>query len=195
MTDKRESLNGKEIIRCGWCGTQELYVEYHDKEWGKFISDENRLFEFLLLESAQAGLSWWTTLQRRENYREAFAEFDPKLIAKFDQDDVERLVVDSGIIRHRGKIEATINNAKRFLEVQSEFGSFESFILSFFPNGERIINHPKTIEEVPATSPLSDLISKEMRRRGFKFWGTTTCYAFLQATGFIDDHIVSCSFK
>lgn len=188
-------MGNREIIRCGWCGEEPLYVEYHDKEWGKLVEDDKVLFEFLVLESAQAGLSWWTVLQRREGYRRAFAGFDPEAVAEFGESDVERILEAGEVIRHRGKIEAAINNAKLFLEIQREFGSFYNYIVTFLPEGTPIVNSPERIEEVAATTPLSDRLSKEMKGRGFKFWGSTICYAFLQATGFVNDHIATCSFR
>lgn len=183
------------FYRCEWCGDDPLYIKYHDEEWGKEVTDEKKLFEFLVLESAQAGLSWITILKRREGYRKAFAGFDPEKVAKFTPEDVEKLLGDSGIIRHRRKIETTISNAALFINTQNEFGSFRNYILSFFPDHKPIVNHPKSLSDIPASTPLSDTISKDMRKRGFRFFGSTICYAFLQATGFIDDHIETCSFK
>jgi len=182
--------------RCPWCGDDPLYVDYHDNEWGRLKQhDERRLFEFLVLESAQAGLSWITILRKREAYREAFYDFDAARVAQMTESDVERLTHFNGIIRNRRKIEAAINNAKQFLKVEQEFGSVHSYLCSFLPNGKTITNHPKTLADVPATSPLSDAISKDMKRRGFKFFGTTMCYAFLQAAGYVDDHIDGCFCK
>ena len=153
------------------------------------------MFEFLILESAQAGLSWITILRKRENYSNAFARFNAKKVAAFDDDDVERLMNDSGIVRNRLKIVAAINNARLFLEIQSRHGSFCDYLRSFLPNGEPIINHPITHADIPASTPLSDTISKEMKRMGFKFFGSTICYAHLQATGLVNDHLESCPFK
>jgi len=181
-----------EITRCSWCGADPLYMEYHDKEWGKTVHDDETLFEFLVLESAQAGLSWITILRRRENYRKAFADFDVHKVAAFTNEDVERLMQDSGIIRNRLKILATISNAQLFIQVQKEFGSFDKYLYSFMPDGKPIINYPAQI--VPST-PISDSISKDMKKRGFKFFGTTICYAYMQATGMVNDHIPTCSFK
>lgn len=178
--------------RCGWCGNDPLYIEYHDKEWGKEVGDDHTLFEFLVLESAQAGLSWITILKRREEYRKAFASFHVEEVAQFTAKDVERLLQNAGIIRNRRKIETTITNAQLFIEVQKEFGSFSSYLKSFLPDNKPIINHFKSLSEVPASTPLSDTISKDMKKRGFKFFGTTICYAFLQATGYVDDHLVDC---
>lgn len=182
--------------RCGWCGDDPLYVKYHDEEWGRPILDDDRkMFEFLVLESAQAGLSWITILRKRENYRKAFARFDAKKVAAFDDADVERLLADPGIVRNRLKIRAAITNARLFLDLRDEHGRFCDYLRSFLPNGEPVVNHPKRLEDIPASTPLSDAISKDMKRRGFKFFGTTICYAHLQATGLVDDHLESCPFK
>ena len=185
-------LKTPDLTRCTWCGTDELYVKYHDEEWGKEIHDDKTLFEFLVLESAQAGLSWITILRRREGYRKAFANFDVQKVAAFDDGDVERLMNDTGIIRNRLKILAAINNAKLFIGIQKEFGSFDRYLYSFMPGGKPIINPPEKV--VPST-PISDAISKDMKKRGFKFFGTTICYAHMQATGMVNDHIPGCSFK
>ena len=178
--------------RCIWPGTDELYLKYHDEEWGKEVHDDKKLFEFLILESAQAGLSWITILRRREGYRKAFADFDVKKVAAFTEEDVERLMQDTGIIRNRLKILASINNAQKFIEVQKEFGSFDKYLYSFMPDGKPIVNHTNII---PASTPISDAISKDMKKRGFKFFGTTICYAHMQATGMVNDHLSDCSFK
>ena len=182
----------QEIIRCRWCGTDTLYMKYHDEEWGKEVHDDKTLFEFLILESAQAGLSWITILRRRENYRKAFADFDVQKVAAFTAEDAERLMQDAGIIRNRLKIQAAITNAPLFIAVQQEFGSFDKYLYSFMPDGKAIINQPTTIV---ASTPISDAISKDMKKRGFKFFGTTICYALMQATGMVNDHIPECSFK
>lgn len=182
-------------IRCPWCGSDEDYIRYHDKEWGKPTTDENVLFEFLILEGAQAGLSWITILRRRENYRKAFANFNPKIVARFEEVDITRLLNDPGIIRNKLKIKSVIKNASLFLSIQEEFGSFSTYLLSFFPNQKPIINHPTSITEIPVTSTISDHISQDMKKRGFTFFGSTICYSFLQATGYINDHIDSCEFK
>jgi DNA-3-methyladenine glycosylase I len=150
------------------------------------------MFEFLVLESAQAGLSWITILRKRENYRKAFAGFNEKKVAAFTSKDVERLMLDAGIVRNRLKIEAAISNARHFLEIQKEIGSFCDYLRSFLPNGKPIINHWKTLSDIPASTPLSDAVSKDMKKRGFKFFGTTICYAHLQATGCVNDHLMSC---
>lgn len=180
------------ITRCDWCGTDALYVKYHDEEWGVEVFDDKTLFEFLVLESAQAGLSWITILRRRENYEKAFHNFDVKKIATMTEEDVERLMQDVGIIRNRLKIKSTITNAQHFIKIQQEFGSFASYLKSFFPNSKPIINSWKSISEIPVSTEISDNISKDMKKRGFKFFGTTICYAYLQAIGYVNDHIMSC---
>lgn len=187
----QDFING----RCGWAGTDELYVKYHDEEWGKLVTDDKTLFEFLVLESAQAGLSWITILKRRDGYKKAFHNFDVKKVAQMTQDDVERLMKFDGIIKNRLKINSTINNAKHFMTIQKEFGSFYNYARSFFPNQCPIVNQYKSLREIPATSPESDAMSKDMKKRGFKFFGSTICYAHLQATGFINDHLVGCAHK
>lgn len=181
--------------RCGWCGTDPLYVKYHDEEWGKEINDDHKMFEFLVLESSQAGLSWSTILKKRENYREAFADFDVEKVALFTNEDVERLMQNSGIIRNRLKITSTISNARCFIEVQKEFGSFCSYLKSFLPDGQIVMNHWTSLDQLPAATPLSDAISKDMKKRGFKFFGTTICYAHLQAVGYVNDHLEDCCCK
>jgi DNA-3-methyladenine glycosylase I len=181
--------------RCGWCGTDPLYVRYHDEEWGREVTDDHKMFEFLVLESSQAGLSWSTILKKRENYREVFADFDALKVSRFTSEDVERLMQNSGIIRNRLKITSTISNARCFLEVQKEFGSFCNYLKSFLPEGKIIVNHWKTLDQLPASTDLSDTISKDMKKRGFKFFGTTICYAHLQAVGYVNDHLDSCFCK
>ncbi len=182
----------EDITRCGWCGTDPLYVRYHDGEWGREVTDDDKMFEFLVLEGAQAGLSWITILRRREGYRKAFANFNARKVAKFTQADVERLMQDEGIIRNRLKVESAISNARLFLELQKEHGSFCAYLKSFLPNGKPVVNHWKMLSEIPASTPLSDAISKDMKKRGFKFFGTTICYAHLQAVGYVNDHLVGC---
>jgi DNA-3-methyladenine glycosylase I len=182
----------KNIIRCAWCGTDPLYVRYHDKEWGKPVYSDQILFEFLILESAQAGLSWITVLRKRENYRKAFANFDAQKVAEYTEQDVERLLMDQGIIRNRLKINSAINNARLFMEIQQEFGSFSNYIWGFLPDKKPIINTWKDHKNAPARTQLSDRISLELKKRGFKFFGTTICYAYMQATGMINDHIEGC---
>jgi DNA-3-methyladenine glycosylase I len=185
-------MQTQEIKRCAWAGTDPLYMKYHDEEWGKVTHDDKTLFEFMVLESAQAGLSWITILRRRENYRKAFADFDVEKVAAFNDKDVERLLNDAGIIRNRLKILAAISNAKLFIEVQKEFGSFDKYLYSFMPDGKPINNLSGAL---PASTPISDAISKDMKKRGFKFFGTTICYAHMQATGMVNDHLPDCSFK
>ena len=181
--------------RCQWCGDDPLYIRYHDEEWGKEIKDDYRLFEFLVLEGAQAGLSWITILKKRENYRHAFYNFDFRKVAKMTGEDVERLLQNEGIVRNRLKIQSAITNARLFPLVIEEFGSFYNYVKNFLPDGKRIINNFDDIKEIPATSAISDALSKDLKKRGFKFVGSTICYSFLQATGFIDDHINSCPSK
>ncbi|MEX0933106.1 MAG: DNA-3-methyladenine glycosylase I [Candidatus Pacearchaeota archaeon] len=176
--------------RCAW-GEHEFMQEYHDKEWGFPLHDDRKLFEMLILEGAQAGLSWSTILKRRKNYRKAFDKFNVKKISKYNSKDVKRLLSDEGIIRNRLKIESTILNAKRFLDIKKEFGSFNKYIWGFV-NGKPIKNKFKNIKEIPANTKDSDLMSKDLKSRGFKFVGTTICYAFMQATGMVNDHEVSC---
>lgn len=178
--------------RCGWCGTDELYVKYHDREWGKLVTDDKTLFEFLVLESAQAGLSWITILRKREGYRKAFCDFDAERVAQMTDEDVERLMRFDGIVRNRLKIKAAITNARLLLAIQKEFGSFYEYTLSFFPDRKPIVNTFRSLSEIPASSPESDAMSKDMKKRGFKFFGTTICYAHLQASGFINDHLEDC---
>ena len=182
----------KNIIRCAWCGTDPLYVRYHDKEWGKPVYSDQILFEFLILESAQAGLSWITVLRKRENYRKAFANFDAQKVAEYTEQDVERLLMDQGIIRNRLKINSAINNARLFMEIQQNIGSFSNYIWGFLPDKKPIINTWKDHKNAPARTELSDRISLELKKRGFKFFGTTICYAYMQATGMINDHIEGC---
>lgn len=176
---------------CDWCGDDPLYRRYHDVEWGVPCDDDGKLFEFLVLESAQAGLNWLTILRKREGYRAAFAGFDPHKVAKFDQNKVTQLLDNPAIVRNRKKIESAINNAQRFLEVQREYGSFARYMWSFFDD-RPVQNHWQSLAEVPAITALSDQISKDMKKRGFRFFGSTICYAHLQALGFVNDHIVSC---
>lgn len=177
--------------RCPWCGTDPLYVAYHDTEWGVPVYDDQILFEFLVLESFQAGLSWLTILRKRENFRKALDGFDYHKIARYSDTKLNQLMNDSGIIRNRLKIEATVTNARAFIQVQQEFGSFSKYIWGFV-GGEPIQNHWKTLQEVPVTTSLSDQISKDLKKRGFKFLGSTVVYAHMQATGMINDHLTSC---
>lgn len=177
--------------RCGWCGTDELYVKYHDEEWGVAVYDDRKLFEFLILETFQAGLSWITILRKRENFRKAFDDFDYKKIADYNDDKAAELMADAGIIRNALKIKAAISNAKAFIEIQNEFGSFSNYIWKF-TDGKPVVNKPKTLRDVPPTTPLSDQISKDLKKRGFKFVGSTVVYAHMQATGMVNDHVADC---
>lgn len=177
--------------RCPWCEDDDLYIKYHDKEWGSPVHDDRKHFEFLVLESFQAGLSWRTILRKRENFRKAFDGFDPKKVARYNKRKIENLMKNPGIIRNRRKIEASINNAKRFLEVQKEFGSFDKYIWKFMDFKPKI-NSWKRISQIPATTKLSDKISKDLKERGFKFVGSTIIYAHIQAIGLVNDHIMSC---
>ncbi|MFA5522887.1 MAG: DNA-3-methyladenine glycosylase I [Tissierellales bacterium] len=177
--------------RCPWCGEDELYVNYHDQEWGVPVRDDRKHFEFLVLESAQAGLSWITILRKRENYRKAYDGFDPVKVAAYNNEKIEELMNNPGIIRNRRKIEASINNANRFLEIQKEFGSFDNYIWAFVEN-KPINNHWNDLLEVPANTELSDKISRNLKKRGFRFLGNTIVYSYIQATGLVNDHITSC---
>lgn len=182
----------KQKCRCAWVEKgNELYESYHDKEWGVPVHDDRIHFEFLTLEGAQAGLSWLTILKRREGYRKAFANFDPKVVAKYTDKNIEELMQNSGIIRNRLKITSTIINAQCFLKVQEEFGSFDNYIWSFV-NYQPIKNHRKSIKEIPPESPESKALSKDLKKRGFKFVGATIMYAHMQATGLINDHTIDC---
>ncbi len=177
--------------RCPWAGEEPLYIEYHDREWGVPVHDDRTLFEFLILESAQAGLSWITILRKRENYRQAFADFDPVRIAAFNDEQLAALMKDPGIIRNRRKIETTATNARAFLAVQREFGSFDSYIWGFV-DGQPKVNHWTSLGEVPAVTPESTAMSRDLQRRGFRFVGPTICYAYMQAVGMVNDHLVDC---
>ncbi|MDT0556409.1 DNA-3-methyladenine glycosylase I [Patiriisocius hiemis] len=177
--------------RCPWCGEDPLYIAYHDKEWGVPVKDDATLFEFLMLETFQAGLSWITVLKKRENFRKAFDGFDYKKIAKYSQSKIDSLLEDAGIIRNKLKVKATVTNAQAFIKVQEEFGSFSDYIWSFV-DGAPIKNNLKTMAEAPANTPLSDAISKDLKKRGFKFVGSTVVYAHMQATGMVNDHLVDC---
>ncbi len=177
--------------RCPWCGTDELYCQYHDEEWGVPIRDDQKLFEFLSLESAQAGLSWITILRKRENYRRAYKEFDVNKVARFNQASVERLLKNPGIVRNRAKIEASIHNARLFLDIQAQHGSFAKFIWAY-TEGRPLQNQRQSIKQIPATTRLSDQIARDIKRRGFRFLGSTTLYAFMQAMGMVNDHITRC---
>jgi len=176
--------------RCPWAKT-ELYVQYHDTEWGVPIHDDRLLFEFLILEGAQAGLSWETILKKRENYRRAFDNFDPALVARYGQKERKRLLADAGIVRNRLKIEAAVRNAKALLAVQDEIGAFDEYIWSFVGNVPKQ-NAWRSMKDVPAKTPESDAMSKDLKRRGFTFVGSTICYAFMQAVGMVNDHLLDC---
>jgi DNA-3-methyladenine glycosylase I len=178
-------------IRCGWCGNDPLYQTYHDEEWGRPVYDDDTLFEFLLLETFQAGLSWITILRRRESFAKAFDNFDYKKIAAYTQEDIDRLMADPGIIRNRLKVLAAITNAQNFIKVQEEFGSFSKYFWGF-TDGKPIDNKVTSMGQIPATTPLSDKISKDLKKRGFKFVGSTIIYAHMQATGMVNDHVASC---
>lgn len=176
---------------CEWPSNDPLMIRYHDEEWGVPLHDDQKLFEFMVLDAFQAGLSWKTVLAKRENFRRAFDDFDPEKIAVYDEAKYESLLLDAGIIRNRAKIRATISNAAAFLAVQNEFGTFDRYIWSFV-GYEPLINHWKSLSELPAKTALSDAMSKDLSRRGFKFVGSTICYAFMQAAGMVNDHVVDC---
>jgi DNA-3-methyladenine glycosylase I len=180
----------RELIRCSWA-KGERYIQYHDEEWGVPVHDDRRLFEFLILEGAQAGLSWSTILNKRENYRRAFDGFDPRRVARYQPAKIKALLADPGVVRNKLKIASAIGNAKAFLRVQEEFGTFDRYIWQFV-GGEPLINKRKSLREVPARTPESDAMSKDLQRRGFKFVGSTICYAFMQAVGMVNDHVVDC---
>lgn len=185
----------EKLSRCPWCGDDPLYVKYHDEEWGRLVTDDHILFEFLTLESAQAGLAWIAILRKREGYREAFHNFDVEKVAAMTEEDVERLMKFDGIVKNRRKIQSAISNARLFIEIQKEFGSFFNYLRSVFHGDFPVVNHPATMADIPVTSPESDAIAKDMKKRGFKFFGSTICYAHLQATGFVDDHLNDCFCK
>lgn len=187
MTETTDST----VVRCPWCGNDPLYMAYHDHEWGVPLHDEQRLFEMLTLEGAQAGLSWLTILRKREGYRRAFAGFDPQLVAGFGDADVARLLADPGIVRNRLKIASTISNARAVLEVQARYGSLDAFLWGFV-DGVPIRNSWRSMAEIPASTPVSDAMSRELKRHGFRFVGTTICYAHMQATGMVNDHLTGC---
>jgi DNA-3-methyladenine glycosylase I len=180
--------------RCPWCLGSPEYVAYHDREWGRPVHDDRVLFEFLVLEGAQAGLSWSTILAKRENYRRLFAEFDPAKVARFTPARVAKLLLDPGIVRNRLKVEGTVRNAKAFLAVQKEFGSFDAYLWRFV-GGRPLVNRRQSTKDVPASTPQSDALSRDLRKRGFTFVGTTIMYAFMQAVGMVDDHLVGCPFR
>ncbi len=179
------------LTRCEWSVSDPLYIQYHDEEWGVPLHDEQKLFEFLILEGMQAGLSWLTILKKRENFRKAFDNFNVNHVARYDERKIEALMQDAGIIRNRQKILATIDNARAFLKVQDEFGSFDKYIWGFV-NGKPIRNEWTTLQEIPAKTPLSETLSKDLIKRGFRFVGPTIVYAYMQATGMVNDHLVAC---
>ena len=179
------------LKRCNWCGEDPLYVAYHDQEWGVPVRDDQTLFEFLLLETFQAGLSWITILRKRENFRKAFDHFDYRKIARYDEQKIDELLLDPGIIRNKLKVQSAVTNAQAFIQIQEEFGSFSDYFWSF-SDGKPIVNHFEIMKEVPANTPLSDTISKDLKKRGFKFVGTTVVYAHMQATGMVNDHVIDC---
>ena len=177
--------------RCSWCGEDPVYVDYHDNEWGVPLHEENQLFEFLILEGAQAGLSWITILKKRDAYRKAYHDFDVEKVARFNSRSVQRLLNNAGIVRNRLKIEASITNARAYLDIQGEYGSFAKYIWNYV-DGKPIQNKFKTLKQIPASTPLSDTISKDLKKRSFKFVGSTIVYAFMQATGIVNDHVADC---
>ncbi|RLQ23642.1 DNA-3-methyladenine glycosylase I [Seongchinamella sediminis] len=179
------------VTRCTWCGTDPLYMQYHDKEWGVPVWDDHTLFEFLVLEGAQAGLSWITVLRKREAYRKRFSNFDAQKVARYSDERLEKLLLDPAIIRNRLKVFGTRKNARAFLDVQAEKGSFANYVWDFV-DGTPIQNRWRSVSEVPATSPVSDALSKDMKKRGFTFVGSTIMYAHMQATGMVNDHTVDC---
>jgi DNA-3-methyladenine glycosylase I len=181
----------KEKVRCAWCLKFEQYIDYHDNEWGVPVHDDQIHFEFLILEGAQAGLSWSTILKKREGYRKAFAGFDPSKVARFTQSKIDKILLDPGIVRNKLKVNSAVNNAKRFLEVQKEFGSFDKYIWQFV-GGKPLDNKRRSLNEIPPTTKESDALSKELIARGFKFVGSTVMYAHMQACGLVNDHIVDC---
>ena len=179
------------MMRCDWAGDDPLMISYHDEEWGVPVRDDRKLFEFLVLEGAQAGLSWRTVLRKREGYRRAFQGFDPERVARYVDTDVARLLSDAGIIRNRAKVESAVSNARVVVDLQAEFGSFDAY-LRRFSGGNPIVNRFRTLSELPSTSPESDAMSRDMVKRGFRFVGPTICYAFMQAVGMVNDHLVHC---
>jgi len=187
----RQPMTSNTLTRCAWSGSDPLYQAYHDKEWGVPVHDDRRLFEMLVLEGAQSGLSWITILRKRDNYRRAFDGFDLKKVSRYRNARVSALMKDEGIVRNRLKIESTVANARAFLVVQKEFGSFDTYVWQFV-RGKPIVHHWRTITEIPASTPESDALSKDLKRRGFRFVGSTICYAFMQAVGMVNDHTTGC---
>lgn len=184
----------KPVARCAWAGSKPRMIRYHDREWGKPVHDDRRFFEMLILEGAQAGLTWDTILRKRAGYRKAFDRFDPRKVAGFTAARKRQLLKDSGIIRNRLKIDAAVTNARAFLEVQKEFGSFDRYVWRFM-GGKPLVNHWRRLSDIPATSPESDALSKDLKQRGFRFVGSTIIYAFMQAVGMVNDHTVGCGFR
>lgn len=180
-----------EKTRCSWAGELPIYIDYHDREWGRPVHDDNRLFEMLILEGMQAGLNWITVLRKREAFREAFDGFDPDKVALYGETKIQELLANPGIIRNRLKVNAAVTNAKAFLEVQKKYGSFDKFIWAYVEDTP-IRNHWEKMEEIPATTPVSDQISRDLKKLGFKFVGSTIVYAFMQATGMVNDHVTDC---
>jgi DNA-3-methyladenine glycosylase I len=181
----------KNKTRCAWCEKDDLYRNYHDQEWGNPVHDDHKMFEFLILETFQAGLSWYTILAKRENFRKAFENFDYEKVSQFSEDKIQTLMLDAGIIRNQLKIRAAVSNAQAYIKVREEFGSFCTYIWNFI-GGKPIDHQPKTLKDVPASTPLSDALSKDLKKRGFKFVGTTVVYAHMQATGMVNDHVADC---
>ena len=183
-----------EKIRCGWAGNDPIYVAYHDDEWGRAVHDDQKLFEFLVLEGMQAGLSWITILKKREAFRIAFENFDPEKVSKFDESKIAELMENKNIVRNHRKIVSAVKNAERFIEIQNKFGSFDDFFWRY-TDRKTIINHPKTLADIPANSELSDKISRDLKKMGFSFVGSTIIYSFMQAIGMVNDHLDDCAFK
>lgn len=181
----------KEKIRCSWCSKDDLYKNYHDKEWGIPLHDDQQLFELLCLEGAQAGLSWYTILAKRENYRKAFNYFDAEKMSKYNAAKIEKLLLNEGIVRNRLKVNSFVTNAQAYLKIKKEFESFDKYIWQFV-GGKQIVNDIKSMKDVPAKTPVSDTMSKDLLKRGFKFVGSTICYAFMQASGMVNDHVEDC---
>jgi DNA-3-methyladenine glycosylase I len=191
MRGKVGVMAGRKKVRCGWCGTDPLYVGYHDEEWGVPVRDDRRLFEFLVLEGAQAGLSWITILRKREAYRRAFDDFDVEKVARYGEKKVARLLADAGIVRNRLKVSSAVTNARAFLKVQEEFGSFSEYQWAFV-DGKPLVNRHRSLKEIPPRSAISDAFSKDLTKRGFKFVGSTIMYAHMQAVGMVNDHVLDC---
>jgi DNA-3-methyladenine glycosylase I len=185
------TINHTEISRCQWCLSDPIYIEYHDKEWGVPVHDDKKHFEFLILDAAQAGLSWLTVLKKRENYRKVFANFNPEIVANFGETEIQQLLQNPGIIRNNLKVRSAIQNAKAFLKIHEEFGSFDKFIWQF-TDYKTIVNKLENIKQLPASSQESEAMSKSLKKRGFNFVGSTICYAYMQAAGMINDHLTTC---